>query len=173
MTMEMVLMNMITQKRRQAVGAGNCTGTINGREPFSAGLVELSEHSFPLPHGEAYVMFARQREAQPEYTTKELILSFSKGLDNKSYELKPDAHQVRLTFADNSVPAKPVIYTQLSGTADLELDETSGVFSGTLRKVVVENHDDDISKQLTLDVIFSAKGAFAIFQQPRGRTLAA
>ncbi|MHC8293930.1 hypothetical protein [Pseudomonas sp. LB3P58] len=166
-------MNMITQKRRQAVGAGSCAGTINGREPYSAGLVELSESTFPLPHGEAYVMFARQREPQPEYTTKEIILSFTKGLENKSYELKPDSHQVRLTFADSSDPAKPIIYTQLSGTADLELDETSGIFSGTLRKVIVENQDDDIPKQLTLDVIFSAKGAFATFHQPRNLTQAA
>lgn len=166
-------MNMITQKLRQAVGAGSCAGTINGRERYSAGLVELSERTFPLPHGEAYVMFARQRESQPEYTTKELILSFSKGLENKSYELTPDSHQVRLTFADNSDPAKPIIYTQFSGTADLELDETTGIFSGKLIKVIVENQDDDVSKQLTLDVIFSAKGAFATFHQPRGRTLAA
>jgi len=173
MTMETVLMNMITQKLRQSVGAGNCAGTIDGREPFSAGLVELSERTFPLPHGEAYVMFARQREPHPEYTTKELTLSFSKGLENKSYELKPDSHQVRLTFADNSDPAKPIIYTQLTGTADLELDETSGIFSGKLIKVVVENQDDDVSKQLTIDVIFSAKGAIAMFHQPRGRTLAA
>lgn len=166
-------MNMITQKRRQALGAGSCSGTIDGRERYSAGLVELSERTFPLPHGEAYVMFARQREPDPEYTTKELTLSFSKGLENKSYELNSDSHQVRLTFADNSTPDKPVIYTQISGTADLELDETSGIFSGKLIKVIVENQDDDVSKQLTLDVIFSAKGAIAMFHQPRGRTLAA
>ena len=118
-------------------------------------------------------MFARQREPHPEYTTKELILSFSKGLENTSYELTPDSSQVRLTFADNSDPEKPVIYTQSSGTAELEYDDTAGIFSGTLKKAVVENRDDDELKQLTLDVTFSAKGAIATFHQPRGRTLAA
>ena len=160
-------MNMITQKLRQAVGAGNCEGKINDTEVFSAGLVELSERTFPLPHGEAYVMFARQREPRPEYTTKELTLSFTKGLQNGSYDLKPDTHQVRLTFADNSDPAKPVIYTQRSGTAELEYNDVSGIFSGILTKVIVENHDDDVPKQLTLDVTFAAKGAIATFQQPQ------
>lgn len=160
-------MNMSIQKRRQAVGAGNCVGTINDTVPFNAGLVELSERTFPLPHGDAYYMFARQRDALPEYTTKELTLSFSKGLENGSYTLTPTTHQVRLTFADGSVPDKPIIYTQISGTAELEYDPVSGVFSGTLKKVVVENLDDDVISQLTLDVSFAAKGAIST------RTLAA
>ena len=128
-------MNMITQKLRQAVGAGNCEGKINDTEVFSAGLVELSERTFPLPHGEAYVMFARQREPRPEYTTKELTLSFTKGLQNGSYDLKPDTHQVRLTFADNSDPAKPVTYTQRSGDGRSSLMILiRGLFPGILNK---------------------------------------
>ena len=173
MTMESVLMNMITQKRRNAVGAGNCVGTINDTVPFSAGLVELTERTFPLPHGEAYYMFARQREPDPENTTKELILSFSKGLENKSYDLMPDSYHVRLTFADNGDPQKPVIYTQSSGTAELEYNTETGILSGTLRKAVVKNLDDDVLKELTLDVTFSVKGVLATRRHPIERTLAA
>ncbi|MHC8372143.1 hypothetical protein ACYZT2_15335 [Pseudomonas sp. MDT1-85] len=166
-------MNMITQKLRQKVGAGSCIGTIDDTEEFSAGLVELSERTFPLPHGAAYVLFARQREPKPEYTTKELILSFSKGLESGSYELTPDSHHARLTFTDNSDPQKPVIYTQDSGTAELAYDDASGIFSGTLTTVVVVNRDDDVLKQLTLDVVFSAKGNIAASRHPGGRSLAA
>lgn len=156
--METVLMNMITQRKRQAVNAGTCTGMINNAEAFNAGLVELSERLFPLPHGEAYVMFARQRDSEPDYTTKELTLSFSKGLANDTYDLVPNSHRVRLTFADNSDPAKPVIYTQREGTAELEYDDSTGIFSGDLKSVIVENRDDDVLKELTMDVVFSAKG---------------
>ncbi|TBN38915.1 RHS repeat protein [Pseudomonas sp. BGI-2] len=160
-------MNMITQKLRNAVGAGNCKGTINDTEVFDASLVELSEHTFPPPHGEAHMLFARHRKPDPEYTTKELTLSLSKGLENTSYDLNPESHQVRLTFVDNSNPEKAVVYTQISGTAELEYDDVSGIFSGTLKKAVVVNRDDDDLKQLTLDVDFSAKGAIGY------RTLAA
>ncbi|MBN3865446.1 hypothetical protein HCU66_24900 [Pseudomonas frederiksbergensis] len=163
-------MNMITQRFRQAVNAGTCIGKINTTEPFNAGLVELSERSFPPPHGEAYFMFARQRDSV-DYTTKELTLSFSKGLANDTYDLTPHSHDIRLTFADNSDPTKPVIYTQREGTAELKYDDSTGVFSGALKGVIVENRDDDVDKELTIEVDFSAKGSIAMSR--RARTLAA
>jgi hypothetical protein len=143
-------------KRRNAIGTGECVGTINVVEQFKASLVELSEQTFPLPHGEAYVMFARQRKT--DFTTKEITLSFSKNLPNDSYELTPTSHEVRLTFVDNSDPAKPVTYTQRSGAAIIAYDPDSATLSGNLNNVVVENRDDDEEKELTLDVRFSAKG---------------
>ena len=145
-------------KRRNVIGSGNCVGTINGTEPFVAGLVELSEETFPLPHGQAYVMFARQRSPTPTFTTKELSLSFTKGLPNNTYDLAPDSHEVRVTFADNSDPAKPVIFTQCSGQAVLVYDAPAGVLSGDLIKLVLENRDDDVLTEIELDIRFQAKG---------------
>lgn len=172
MTMETAFMNMITQKIKRAVKAGTCSGTINS-DAFDAGLVELEEKVFPPQHNKAYVMFARQRSGAPDYTTKEITLSFSTGLDDGTYDLTPQAHTVRLTFADNSDPAKPVIYTQSEGKAELQYDADNGVFSGTLKSAVVENHDDDIAKILTIDVEFSAKKNSATSSRSRARAVAA
>lgn len=144
--------------RRNEIGSGQCVGTINEIEEFNASLVELSEQTFPPPHGQAHVMFARQREAPPDYTTKEITLSFTKGLASGNYTLTPNSHEVRLTFADNSDPDAPVIYTQRSGTADIDFDPDAGILFGTLNKVVLENRDDDVEKEITLDVTFQAKG---------------
>lgn len=144
--------------RRNEVGAGQCVGTIDETEPFSAGLVELSEQTFPPPHGEAYVMFARQRKPDPDYTTKEITLSFTKGLPNDTYSLSADSHEIRVTFADNSDPANPVIYTQRSGTAVIVFDPNAGTLFGRLEKVILENRDDDVARELKLDATFQAKG---------------
>lgn len=154
MTMETVLMNMITQKFRPSVNVGTCIGTINTTEAYNAGLVEFEEKVFPPLHNAAYVMFARQRSGEPNFTTKEITLSFSKGLSNGTYDLTPQAHTVRLTFADNSDPANPVIYTQSGGTAEWQYNAVTEVFSGTLKSAVVENHDNDEPKALTIDVTF-------------------
>ncbi|WP_223484222.1 hypothetical protein [Pseudomonas sp. A-RE-19] len=166
-------MNTITQKIKQAVKTGTCSGTINSAETFNAGLVELEEKVFPPQHNEAYVMFARQRAGEPDYTTKEITLSFSKGQSNGSYDLTPAAYIVRLTFADNSDPAKPVIYTQSGGKAELEYDAANDVFSGKLISAVVENHDDDVAKTLTIDVEFLAKKNNATSSRSRTRAVAA
>lgn len=167
-------MNMITQKFRQSVNANTCIGTINTTEEFNAGLVELKEEVFPPEHNAAYVMFARQRSGEPNYTTKEITLSFSKeGLINGTYELTPLAHNVRLTYADNSNPAKPVIYTQSGGTAVWEYNAVTGVFYGTLKGAVVENHDDDEPKALTIDVKFSVRKNSALSSSLRARAVAA
>lgn len=144
------------RKRRNAIGAGMCKGTINTVEPFDAGLVELYEQNFLPPHGQAYVMFARHRNT--DCTTKEITLSFTKNLPNDSYNLTPTSHEVRLTFLDSSDPEKPVTYTQRSGTAIIAYDPASATLSGNLNNVVVENVDDDELKQLTLEIAFSAKG---------------
>jgi hypothetical protein len=154
--METAKMLSRIRERRNAIGPGMCKGTINTVEKFNAGLVELYEKAFPLPHGEAYVMFARQRNEDD--TTKEITLSFTKSLPNDSYVLTPTSHEVRLTFLDSSDPAKPVTYTQRSGTAIIAYDRDSATLSGNLNNVVVENNDDDELKQLTLEVAFSAVG---------------
>ncbi|MGF6317285.1 hypothetical protein [Pseudomonas frederiksbergensis] len=172
MTMETVLMNMMTQRIRQTVKANSCVGTI-GSEIFDAGLIELSERSFPPPHGEAYVLFARQRAPQPPYTTKELTLSFSKGFTEDPYDLTPSTPTVRLTFADNSDPTKTLVYTQREGQALLKHDDSTGVFTADLTEVIVENRDDDILKELTLEVHFSAKGSIVMSRRSRARVLAA
>ncbi len=145
-------------KLRNMIGVGSCAGTIDSRVPFRAGLVELSEQNFPPPHGTAHVMFARQRGPAPDFRTKELMLSFTKGLENKSYELKPDSHEVRVTFADNSDPANPIVYTQRAGEAVLLYESDAAVFSGKLLTVIMENEDNDVGKTITLDIIFEVKG---------------
>jgi hypothetical protein len=143
-------------KRRNAIGTGECVGTINAVEQFNASLVELFEQTFPLPHGEAYVMFARQRN--PNFTTKEITLSFSKGLAEDTYELTPTSHEVRLTFLDNNDSEKPLTYTQSSGAVKISYDPESATLSGSLNNVVVVNRDDDELKELTLEIRFSVKG---------------
>ncbi|MBC3775441.1 hypothetical protein [Pseudomonas sp. SWRI99] len=144
------------RQRRNAIGSGMCKGTINTVEQFNAGLVELYEDTFDPPHGEAYVMFARQRNM--DSTTKEIVLSFSKSLPNDSYVLTPTSHQVRVTFLDTSDPARFVTYTQRSGTAIITYDRDSAILSGNLNNVVVENNDDDELKLLTLEVALAAAG---------------
>lgn len=153
--------------------AGTCVGTINTSDVYEAGLVELYERTYPPLHNDAYVMFARQRTTTPPHTTKEITLSFSKEQPNGTYDAASNSHIVRITFADYSVPDKPVIYTQNGGTAELKYDVTTGVFSGTLTSVVVENHDDDVDKTLTLDMTFSANKNTAMSSRSRTRSIAA
>ena len=154
-------------KRRNEVGTGNCEGTINGTEPFNARLVELSEQVFPPPHGTAHVMFARERGPAQTFATKELTLSFTKGLPSSTYSLAPDSHEVRITFADNSDPENPVIYTQRSGTAVLVYEAPARVLFGNLENVILENRDDDKQKEITLQIRFNAKGAISVSSKPR------
>ncbi|MHC8391989.1 hypothetical protein ACYZTM_29205 [Pseudomonas sp. MDT2-39-1] len=128
----------------------------------------------PSPHGAAHVMLARQRGPAPSYITKELNLSFTQGLNDGSYVITPQSHEVRLSFVDYSDQASPVIYTQVSGTADLAYDDATGVLSGTLTNVVVENDDDDDDKKkLTIDVTFVAKSNGAIIGTTNGIARAA
>jgi hypothetical protein len=150
-------MQTITQKSKQETAAGTCTGDLGDNQPFIAGLVDLSVKTFLPPHGVAHVMFARQRAQAPDYTTKELTLSFTKGQPNGPYPVTKESSTVRLTFADNSDPDNPVIYNQKQGTAELMFDAQSGVFSGTLTDVVVENVVNDTVKTLTINVTFSAR----------------
>jgi len=165
-------MNTITNRTKQETFTGTCTGTINGAA-FNAGLVELSERTYPLPHGEAHVMFARDRAPAPDYTTKEITLSFTKGLEAGRYELTRDSSQVRLTYLDNSDPEKPMIYTQEVGDAHLEYDDASGVFSGRV-SALVENRDDDTPRTRQITVEFEADRS-AVSRNRRGarRPLAA
>lgn len=166
-------MKMNTPATRQAVMAGTCVGTINTSDVYEAGLVTLYEYTYPPLHNAAYVMLARQRTTPPPHTTKEIMLSFSKTQPNGTYDVTPDTHIVRITFADFSDPVKPVIYTQRGGKAELAYDVTTGVFSGKLTSVVVENHDDDVPKTLTLDMTFSAYKNTAMPSRSRTRSVAA
>jgi len=154
-------MNTIKNIVKQAVSAGSCTGTVGNGVAFNASMVELTSKTFPLPHGEAHVMFARHRAPEPDFTTREINLSFTKELPADTYELTPESNEIRLSFADHSNPLKPVIYTQVSGTADLEFDDIAHVFKGTLKNVIVENNDDDNKKTLTINVEFIAKTNFS------------
>ncbi|PWK45800.1 hypothetical protein C7534_101399 [Pseudomonas sp. OV226] len=153
MTVEIALMSILKNSIKQSVAAGSCIGTIGSGVPFNAGLVELSEGTFPLPHGEAHVMFARQRAPSPDYSTKEIKLSFSKGLAAGRYNLTRGASEARITYLDNTNPDNPVIYTQNAGTAQLEYE--NGVFSGEV-SVLVENNDDDQPRTLNILITFSA-----------------
>lgn len=144
---------------KNILNTNSCTGTVDS-EVFSAGLVELTIETYPPEHGEAYVLFARQRAPAPDYTTKEINLSFSRRLPNDTYVLKPDSTAVRFNYVDNSDPENPFFYTQLSGTADLAFDEDTNVFSGTLTNAVVEHEDEKGDKtRLTLNIQFHAKSA--------------
>ncbi|ALI09543.1 MULTISPECIES: hypothetical protein [Pseudomonas] len=136
---------------------GTCTGTINS-ETFNAGLVELTYKTFPPEHGEARVLFARQRGPAPGYITKEINLSFSRRLPNAVYSLSPDSDAVRLNFVDNSDPSKPILYTQVSGDADLAFNLITETFLGTLTNAVVEYEDENEEKTtLTINLTFNAK----------------
>ncbi|WP_283184184.1 hypothetical protein [Pseudomonas svalbardensis] len=136
--------------------SGSCSGTIGGGITFNAHLVELTSQTFPPPHGESHVMFARQRAPGPDFTTKEVYVSARKDLADGPYTVSPDSSEVRVTFVDNSVSAEPVIYMQHSGTIHIKFDN-SGVFSGELKDVLLENHDNDDDKTLTLNLEFNAK----------------
>lgn len=137
--------------------SGSCSGTIGEGITFNAHLVELKSETFPPPHGESHVMFARQRAPSPDFTTKEVYVSVRKDLADGPYTVSPDSSEVRVSFVDNSVSPEPVIYMQLSGTIDIKFDKTTGVFSGELKDVLLENHDGDDDKTLTLNLQFNAK----------------
>lgn len=137
--------------------SGSCSGTIGDGITFNAQLVELKSETFPPPHGESHVMFARQRAPSPDFTTKEVYVSVRKDLADGTYTVSPDSSEVRVTFVDNSVLPEPVIYMQRSGTIHIKFENTTGVFSGALTDVVLENHDGDDDKTLTLNLQFNAK----------------
>ncbi|WP_219097361.1 hypothetical protein [Pseudomonas sp. UMAB-40] len=137
--------------------SGSCSGTIGEGITFNAHLVELKSQTFPPPHGESHVMFARQRAPGPEFTTKEVKVSARKDLANGTYTVSPDSTEVRVTFVDNTVSTEPVFYLPLSGTIDIKFDNITGVFSGKLKDVLLENQDDDEDKTLTLNLEFDAK----------------
>jgi len=148
-------MNAITKVAMQSAVFGTCIGMIDGKEPFDAGMVQLSEATYPPPHGEAYVMLARQRGPAPAYTTKELIISFSKDQKDGTYGLFPDFHTVRVLFIDSSVPAKPVVYEQFQGVARVAYDLATSTFSGEV-SVLLENLDEDSRRTVDLRVEFEA-----------------
>ncbi|MBV4458567.1 hypothetical protein KVG96_11445 [Pseudomonas sp. COR58] len=148
-------MNAFAKVVTQPMLLGSCQGTIDGTEEFRAGLVELSEASYPPPHGEAYVMLATQRKPGPDYTTKELKISFSKGWPDGNYGLYADAYTVRVLFIDSSIPAKPVVYTQYQGIARVAYDTESSTFSGEI-SAALENRDEDTPRTVNIKVDFEA-----------------
>jgi len=152
---------------------GTCTGTVNS-DVYNAGLVELTTKTFPPEHGEARVLFARHRAPGPDYTTKEINLSFSRRLPNGKYPLDPDSAAVRLSFVDASVPSKPIIYTQISGEAELAFNLITETFSGTLTNAILEHEDENESKTtITLNIQFSAKSNNALARKSQRPTQAA
>ncbi|MFJ4196711.1 hypothetical protein [Pseudomonas sp. NPDC089534] len=157
-------MNAFAKVVAQPMLLGTCQGTIDGTEEFRAGLVELSEATYPPPHGEAYVMLATQRRPGPDYTTKELKVSFSKGYDEDDYGLTPEDHVVRVLFIDSSIPAKPVVYSQSKGIARVVYDSDSSTFSGTVC-AELENLDEDTRR------IVNIKVDFATFPNVRNRRI--
>ncbi|UVK85975.1 hypothetical protein LOY52_13805 [Pseudomonas sp. B21-051] len=148
-------MNAIAKVTHQSVMAGTCKGTINGTEDFEAGLVVLSEAHYPPPLGVAHVMQATQRGAAPKYETKELKVSFTKGLADGKYGLLPDSTSVRVLFVDSSTPDKPVAYTNSIGIAELAFDADNSIFSGTI-SATLENRDEDTIRNVNLRVDFKA-----------------
>lgn len=171
MTMETTLMIMKKPNTRQAARAGVCEGKLNSSEDFKAGLVELSLEQYEPPHGEAYRMFARQRSQQGS-ATKEIILSFTKGSADGTYDLTPDASAVRLTFIDSDENSTN-IYMQVSGKAELSVDQNTGVFSGKLKDVIVEYRVDETPVQLTINVEFEAINNRVRYTPPQQRNRAA
>jgi hypothetical protein len=148
-------MNAFAKVAVQPLLLGTCTGTIDATEPFNAGLVELSVATYPPPHGEAHVMLATQRAPSPDYTTKELKISFSKGAEDGIYGLYPTDYTVRVLFIDRSVPAKPIVYEQSQGAANVKYNSTTSNFSGEI-SVTLENLDEDTRKTVCVKVDFSA-----------------
>jgi hypothetical protein len=153
--METTLMNVKTLNTRQAARGGMCEGKLNDSEDFNAGLVELSLKTFDPPHGEAYEMLARHRLPQ-DSATKEIFLSFSKGAADGSYDLTPDQNTVRLTFVHNISETESLIYSQVSGKAELKLDPNTGVFSGELKDAVVQYREEETPVSLNINVRFEA-----------------
>lgn len=143
-------MNTTARKITQETSYGSCTGMID-QEAFEATYVELVDGSYPPPHGEANVMLAIQRA--PDYSTKELKISFSKGLPSGSYPVGPDHHQVRILYIDSSNPEEPTIHSGISGEVNINYDEETGVLDGELN-VEVEDADE---RSFTVTAIFSAE----------------
>lgn len=161
-------MNSIKSSKKQT--AGSCNGTIDN-VTFNASLVELTSETFPPEHGEAHVMLAWHRNL--DNSLRHITLSFQKLLAAGSYELKPDSDEVRLNLAERST-ASTVLYSQISGTADLAFDAITGIFSGTLKDAVVEHEEEDGGKKtLTINIEFSAKSNVALAGQFYNRTQAA
>lgn len=116
-------------------------------------------------------MFARQRSQQGS-ATKEIILSFTKGSADGTYDLTPDASTVRLTFIDTDENSTN-IYMQVSGKAELSVDQDTGVFSGELKDVIVEYRVDETPVQLTINVEFEAINNRVRYTPPQQRNRAA
>lgn len=148
---------------------GMCQGTINGTETFNASLVELSEVDFPNhppPHGKAHVMLATQMAPGPDYTTKEVRVSFSMDMDDAEYGLGEDSYPVGVLFIDRSDPAVAVVYKQIRGIARLAYDASSATLSGTLC-ADVENNDENNPSTLTLKMDFIASARSRTRRNPR------
>jgi len=151
---------------QQSILVGTCTGTIDVTTPFNARLVELSDATYPPPHGEAHFMLATQRAPAPDYTTKEFVLSLSKASGNGRYGLAPDFYAVRILFIDNSDPQNPIVYTQYSGVADVNYDAQKREFRGEV-SAVVENTDEPTRKTLHLRINFHAIAIIPVRRIPR------
>ncbi|MCG6574462.1 hypothetical protein EGM97_07060 [Pseudomonas sp. AF32] len=150
-------MSALMREITQPVVLGFCQGEI-GSVPFNANLVELSEIDYPnhpSPHDKARVMLATQLAPRPDYTTKELQVSFTKDLNGGTYPVGETTFPVGVTFIDRSVPNAPVIYRQHNGIARIEYNPTSASLSGEI-SVDLENRDDGTITPLSLRVIFNA-----------------
>ncbi|MEX0165018.1 hypothetical protein MRBLPD1_003530 [Pseudomonas brassicacearum] len=161
-------MNALTREIAQPVVLGFCQGEV-GSVPFNANLVELSEvdyPNYPAPHNRARVMLATQLAPEPDYTTRELHISFTKDLDGGTYPVGETTFPVGVTFIDRSVPNAPVIYKQHSGIARIEYNPTSTSLSGEI-SVDLENRDDGTIIPLSLRVIFNAYTSVRTRRNPR------
>ncbi|MCD9114624.1 hypothetical protein M3M50_12765 [Pseudomonas bijieensis] len=150
-------MNALTREIAQPVVLGFCQGEV-GAVPFNANLVELSEvdyPNYPAPHDKAHVMLATQLAPEPDYTTKELQISFTKDLNGGTYPVGEATYPVGVTFIDRSIPETPVIYKQHNGIARIEYNPTSASLSGEI-SADLENRDDGTITSLNLRVIFNA-----------------
>ncbi|MDI3273616.1 hypothetical protein [Pseudomonas sp. AL03] len=85
--------------------------------------------------------------------------------------MKPDSDEVRLKLAELST-SSTILYSQISGTADLAFDHSTGIFSGTLTNAVVE-HEYEGKKTLTINIEFNAKSDVAFAGKSYSRTQAA
>jgi hypothetical protein len=162
-------MNALAKVASQSTFQGKCQGFVNGTEAFDAGLVELLDAIYPPPHGEAHVMLATQRAPAPDYTTKELKISFSKDKPDGTYGLFAEAYTVRVLYVDNSLPTKPVVYTQYQGQARVAYDTQSHIFSGEI-SVTLENRDEDTRKTVDVKVKFEAYQHVTVRRIPRRPT---
>ncbi|VVO10033.1 hypothetical protein PS718_03354 [Pseudomonas fluorescens] len=148
-------MNALAKLTTPSTSLGKCEGLINGSIPFKAGMVELLDATYPPPQNDAYVMRATQRAPGPDYSTKQLIISFAKGKPNNTYGLFPDAYTVRVLFVDHSATKRQVVYTQYMGQAIVAYDPASNNFSGQI-SVTLENLDEDTRRTLDLKIDFDA-----------------